>query len=150
MSVDPFATNWLGFLIFYGILFLALIGSFTLFGVTIRKVRMANPLIFHVVLLSFRQAVVLSFFVILLLVLQSAKILKWWVMILLAAVVIAIEVFVLARERKNYPVLSEAELEKDDAFESIPVFEKKKIDNLDQIIEESVSADIEINFEVES
>lgn len=103
VSIDPFATNLLGFFLFYVILFLALIGTFTLISVYLRKSRMADELVFHVVLLSFRQSLALAAFFLLLLFLQSQRLLTWWNVIILLALVIGSELFIILKERKKHP-----------------------------------------------
>ncbi len=145
LSIDPFGTGPLGFLLFYGVLFLSLIGSFTLAGVYMRKMRLEHALVFHLVLLSFRQAVVLALFFLVLLVLQGERLLYWWNVLGLFAIVIIIEVFMLRKERRIIPSGIQLPQVNDVGFS--PRFSKKEIGEADQpIFEISEITDIEINL----
>ena len=70
--IDPGATNWLGFLLFYVSLFIALSGLTTIIGFLIRFVALKKELAFNLVKIAFRQSFLFSlFFVCLLLLLMS-------------------------------------------------------------------------------
>jgi uncharacterized membrane protein len=75
--VDPTATNWLGFILFYLALFLALSGLAALVGFIIRFVALKEELAFNLVKLAFRQSFVFALFIILLLVLKSQHLFTW-------------------------------------------------------------------------
>ncbi len=131
ISIDPFTTNFLGFLLFYLTLFLALMGSFTLLGVYLRKMRMPDALLFHLVTLSSRQGVLLSLFLLLLLILQSQRWLRLWNLILFLVIAFIVEfVFVYKTQRKYHfeskPIGDEPVNRKDSVP---PIFEKRTINN---------------------
>lgn len=145
MSIDPFATGALGFVIFYGVLFLALIGAFTLAGVYMRKMRLEHALVFHLVLLSFRQAVVLALFFLVLLLLQGERLLFWWNLLGLFALVFIIEIFMLRKERRTIPSNVQLPQFKDAGFS--PRFSKKEIgDATESIFEITEVTDIEVDI----
>ncbi|HZJ41824.1 MAG TPA: hypothetical protein VFD51_02300 [Patescibacteria group bacterium] len=75
--IDPFATNWLGFLLFYISLFIALSGLSTLLGFLIRFVILKKGLAFNLVKLSFRQSFLFSLFLVFALFLQANNLLNW-------------------------------------------------------------------------
>ncbi len=131
ITIDPFTTNFLGFLLFYLTLFLALMGSFTLLGVYLRKLRMPDALLFHLVTLSSRQGVLLSLLLIALLILQSQRWLKLWSLLLFLLGAFIIEfVFVYKSQRsfgfESKPISDEPMDRKDSVP---PIFEKRTISN---------------------
>jgi len=127
ISIDPFTTNFLGFLLFYLTLFLALMGTFTLLGVYIRKMRTPDALLFHLVTLSSRQGIVLSIIFVSLLLLQSQRWLKPWNVLLILIVAFAIEFSIVYKTQRRYqfeskPVGDEPLNRKDSVP---PIFEKR-------------------------
>jgi len=75
--VDPTATNWLGFVLFYLAFFIALSGTIALFGFFLRAVVLKKELIFNLVKISFRQSFLLSLFIMILLILKSQNLFTW-------------------------------------------------------------------------
>lgn len=75
--VDPTATNWIGFGLFYLSLFLALVGVCALFGFMIRFIALKKELAFNLVKLSFRQSFLFSLFIILSLFLKAVGLFSW-------------------------------------------------------------------------
>jgi len=75
--VDPTATNWLGFALFYLALFLAISGLAALVGFIIRFVALKKELAFNLVKLAFRQSFIFALFIVLLLVLKSQHLFTW-------------------------------------------------------------------------
>ena len=149
VSVDPYQTNWLGFVLFYGTLFLALTGTFTLASLFIRKIRMPNELLFHLVLLSFRQSIVLAVFFSVLLFLQGERLLTWWNVLGLFALVFIIEMVILNKEKKHYQVTVDEVEEPVEIVETVIIEEKtieepsepQSLDELLEIIGESEQED---------
>jgi len=84
--VDPTATNWLGFLLFYAALFAALSGAISLIGFLVRFIIRKKELAFNLVRTAFRQSFLLSLFIISLLILQSRDLFSWLNLILLVAI----------------------------------------------------------------
>jgi len=91
--IDPTATNWLGFGLFYAALFAALSGTISLFGFFVRFIVRKKELAFHLVRTAFRQSFLLALFIILLLVLQSQSLLSWLNLALLVAIFVIGELF---------------------------------------------------------
>ncbi len=92
-AIDPDATNWLGFLFFYTIFFLAMIGTMALVGLFIRRRRGADMLLYHLVRITFRQGMLLSALLTALLVLQGARVLSAVAMGVLFVIALGGELF---------------------------------------------------------
>jgi hypothetical protein len=60
--IDPTATNWLGFMLFYFSLFIALSGIAALSGFLIRFVALKKELAFNLVKVAFRQSFLFALF----------------------------------------------------------------------------------------
>lgn len=60
--IDPTATNWLGFMLFYFSLFIALSGVAALFGFLFRFVALKKELAFNLVKIAFRQSFLFALF----------------------------------------------------------------------------------------
>lgn len=99
-TIDPFSTNWLGFLLFYISLFIALSGLITVLGFLIRFVVLKKGLAFNLVKLSFRQSFLLSSFLILALFLQANGFLNWLNLLFLVLGFAILEMF-LINSKKN-------------------------------------------------
>ncbi|MFA6995519.1 MAG: hypothetical protein WC249_03900 [Patescibacteria group bacterium] len=98
--VDPLATNWLGFLLFYLALFISLIGTAALSGFLIRFVALKKELAFNSVKVAFRQSFLFSLFVIIILILQAQELFNWLNLSLLV-IIFAILELVLISFKKN-------------------------------------------------
>jgi len=101
ISIDPFAAGWIGLVLFYLTLFLALIGTFTILGVFLRRLRMHEELLFHLVMLSSRQSIVLALLVVVFSLMQSYRILRLWNALLIVLIVIALEFMVLFKQQRR-------------------------------------------------
>ena len=79
LNIDPFQDTGLGLSFFYISLFLALLGTLSIFAFIIRKLfsRMELPM-FRFVQKSFRDSLILSILLISLLYLQGINYLRWW------------------------------------------------------------------------
>ncbi len=99
-TVDPHSTNWLGFVLFYSSLFIALVGLITLIGFLLRYFILKQGLAFNLVKLSFRQSFVLSLFLILGLFLQANDLLTWLNLVFLIAGFSILEVFLISNRKK--------------------------------------------------
>lgn len=99
--IDPAATNWLGFLLFYLSLFLALSGTAALFGFLFRFVALKKELAFNLVKVAFRQSFLFSLFIISLLILKSQHLFNWLNLLLLVAIFGILELFVISYKKSR-------------------------------------------------
>jgi len=94
--VDPTATNWLGFLLFYLALFVSLSGTIALIGFLFRFVIMKKELAFNSVKVAFRQSFLFSLFIVILLVLKAAALFNWLNLLLLVVILSILELFLIS------------------------------------------------------
>ncbi len=99
--IDPTATNWLGFVLFYLTLFLALSGTAALIGFLIRYFAKRQEMTFNLVKLSFRQSFVFSLFLIFLLFLKSQNLFNWLNLLLLIVVFSILELFLISYKKNR-------------------------------------------------
>ena len=93
LSINPETTGWRGFLFFYGSLFLALIGSFSLLGFASRFLIKRDLVLYKQINIASRQAIMLALLMVTVLVLQSQRYLFWWNIILLIIIFSLLELF---------------------------------------------------------
>lgn len=91
LKMEP--SGSLAIMMFYISLFLALMGSLSIIGLTIRVIFLKRNVIFKEVKNSFRQAILLSFLLIIVLFLQSKRLLSLWNMVFLVIALTALESF---------------------------------------------------------
>lgn len=91
LKMEP--SGSLAIMMFYISLFLALMGSLSIIGLTIRVIFLKRNVIFKEVKNSFRQAILLSFLLIAVLFLQSKRLLSLWNMVFLVIALTALESF---------------------------------------------------------
>ncbi|MFA6194936.1 MAG: hypothetical protein WC719_04380 [Patescibacteria group bacterium] len=99
--VDPTATNWLGFLLFYLAFFASLSGTIALIGFLFRFVIIKKELAFNSVKVAFRQSFLFSFFIILLLILKAADLFNWLNLLLLVVVFSILELFLVSYKKSR-------------------------------------------------
>lgn len=99
--VDPSRTNWLGFLLFYLSIFLALAGTFAIIGFVFRFIIFKGEIAFRAVKLAFYQSFVFSSFAVILLLLASRDLLTWLNFCLLAIIFLVLEFFVASYSKKS-------------------------------------------------
>jgi len=92
--IDPTATNWLGFMLFYVSLFLALSGSAALLGFIIRFGALKRDLVFYAVSTAFRQSFLFALFIVISLFLLSNNLFTWLNIALLLIIFAILELFV--------------------------------------------------------
>lgn len=91
--INPLTAKWLGFLFFYGSLFLALTGTFSLLGFAARFIFKRDQTLYKQINIASRQAIMLSILVLSVLALQSQNYLFWWNILLLIIIFSLIELF---------------------------------------------------------
>ena len=115
-TVNPEITNWLGFVLFYLSLFLALSGTAAIVGFLVRFVGLKHELAFYSVRIAWRQSFLFSGLIIAILLLLSRDLLTWLNLFLLVMGLSILEYFLLnysqgLRSRTmSAPEESEAEL----------------------------------------
>ncbi len=99
--VDPEATNWFGFLLFYLALFLSLSGSIAIIGFLTRFATRKKQLTFNLVKVAFRQSFLLSLFIIVLLILKSQHLFNWFNLFLLLVIFLILELFLISYKKSR-------------------------------------------------
>lgn len=99
--VDPTATNFIGFSLFFLALFLSLVGTTAIIGFLIRFVVMKEQLAFNLVKLAFRQSFLFSLFIIILLLLQAYNLFTWLNLGLLVIVFAILELFLISYKKNR-------------------------------------------------
>lgn len=91
-NVNPESGGFIGFLLFYLTLLVALIGTFTLLGITFRVyVKKRHHVVIREVHIAFRHAVFMACMAVVSLALSAHGWLKWWVFLLLLATIALLE-----------------------------------------------------------
>jgi len=99
--VDPTATNWLGFLLFYLTLFISLTGAAALFGSIIRFSLQRKELVFNSVKTSFRQSFLFALFIVLGLFLKAQNLFTWFNLTLLIVLFSIAELFLISYKPRH-------------------------------------------------
>jgi hypothetical protein len=99
--VDPTATNWLGFVLFYLALFISLVGTAALIGFLIRFVALRKELAFNLVKVAFRQSFLFSLFVVIILILKSQNLFNWLNLLLLVIIFTIFELFLISYQKSR-------------------------------------------------
>jgi len=99
--VDPTLTNWLGFMLFYLALFVALSGTIFLGGFVIRFIALKRELAFNLVKSAFRQSFLLALFIVFLLVLKAQDLFAWLNISLLVVIFAILELFLISYKKSR-------------------------------------------------
>ncbi len=100
-NFDPTQANWVVFLLFYLVLFLALLGTLSLLGFWFRKLWNRQRGVVRVMVTeSFRQGIIFSIVLIVALWLQSMRVLSWWNMLILIILASVLEFVILLFRQK--------------------------------------------------
>jgi len=102
--VDPQTAGWLGFVLLYLSLGLALAGAVSIVGFVVRVAAHRDEMLSRLVTLSFRQAVLLSAVAVGSLILRSHDLLSWWNSALLIIVATIVEFIFISLEKKSVNV----------------------------------------------
>lgn len=103
-TVNPEATNWLGFLLFYLSLFLSIVGTSAIIGFIIRFVGLKHELAFRSVRDAFRQSFLLAFLLVAVLFLLAKNLFSWLNVFFLVIGLSILEFFLISYQR---PYLSD-------------------------------------------
>jgi len=99
-QINPFETDFFGFLLFYLTLLFSLLGTFFLASFALRKAFNKFSLEYSIVGTSFRQSFFFALLVDSILILQGAKMLNILNTILLVAAVVVLEFFFLSYKKR--------------------------------------------------
>ena len=94
--IDPTATNWLGFTLFYFSLFIALSGVAALAGFLFRFVALKKELAFNLVKVAFRQSFLFALFLTVALFLKANHLFNWLNLLLLILGFSILELFLIS------------------------------------------------------
>lgn len=95
-QVNPDEAGFVGLVLFYLTLLIALVGTFTLFGIFFRAyIKKRHHVLSREVKIAFRHALFLSVMAVACLALSVHSWLRWWVFLLMLGVIAAIEYVVL-------------------------------------------------------
>lgn len=100
VKTNPEAIGAVGFAMFYGALFMALVGTFSLVGLALRKIFMKNELSTNSVSVSFRQSFSFALLIVLSLFLQSNDLLYVWNIAILVAILLLLELAILLIQKR--------------------------------------------------
>jgi len=100
-TVNPEVTNWIGFLMFYGSLFLALAGTASVVGFVARFVIFKEELVYRLVKEAFRQSFLFSSLIIISLMLLANDLFSWLNVLLLVIGLSALEYFLLSWQKQR-------------------------------------------------
>ena len=104
-SFDPTEGSWLVYAMFYGILFLSVLGTLSLVGFLSRSIfnrKKGRPRIMATE--SFRQAIIFSMVLTLAFILQASRVLTWWNMVLLIILATVVEFVILVFRQSDEEV----------------------------------------------
>lgn len=97
--INPQNAGMLGFVMFYGILFLATVTTLSVFGFMLRSRILRGELAFRQVAITFRQAFWFGLLVTVALWMQARDVLTWWNLLLLIIALSVLEFFFLSLKR---------------------------------------------------
>ncbi len=99
-QINPYETDFFGFLLFYLTLLFSLLGTFFLASFAFRKAFNKFSMEYNIVGTSFRQSFFFALLVICLLMLQGVKMLNLLNTLLLIAVIVVLEFFFLSYKKR--------------------------------------------------
>jgi len=97
--VNPDSTSWLGFVLFYLALFMAVSGTSSLIGFLIRFVALRHELVFYAVKIAYRQSFMFALFIIATLILLSQGLFSWLNLFMLIAVFVIAEMVMIHSQK---------------------------------------------------
>ena len=100
-GTNPLKTGLLGFVLFYGTLTIALIGTLSLLGAAIRSWSQPEEHPSRHTVRSFRQSMTMSVLILSILIMMSANVLRWWSMILSVLIAGFIELIMISIQKKT-------------------------------------------------
>lgn len=103
-SFDPNQANFSVFALFYGSLFVSILGSLALLGLGVRKIWHRKAMAARLIVTeSFRQACILSIVLVIALWLQGYRVLTWWNIGLLVVAATTLEFLIIIFRQQSNP-----------------------------------------------
>lgn len=99
--LDPVQAGWIGFLLFFLSLFLAVAGSAGLIGYGVRRIINPGQHPTYSVRPALRQGILLGLFLDLLLALQLLRLLRWWIAFILIVLLLSTELVFLSYDQRR-------------------------------------------------
>jgi len=99
--IDPTATNFIGFALFYLALFVALAGTIALAGFLFRSLSHRQEPAFNLVKMAFRQSFLFALFFVILLILKAQSLFNWLNLFLLVIIFAILELFLISRQNRR-------------------------------------------------
>lgn len=90
-SVDPTRSGYVGLLLFYLTLIMAVFGTISVLGLLVRLWRSKSELPSRIALRSFRHGILLSTLIVSSLIVLSQGWFRWWIMLLMVLIVALLE-----------------------------------------------------------
>jgi hypothetical protein len=100
-NTSPDSAGPVGFALFFVTLYVALVGTFALIGLVLRKLLMRSELPTKQVWISFRQSFSFALLIVVALFLQSKSLLYWWNVLFLVIALTFVEVAVLLLQKNR-------------------------------------------------
>ncbi len=97
--INPELTSWLGFLVFYLALFMAISGTASLIGFLIRFVALRHELAFYAVKVAYRQSFMFALFIVAILMLLAQGLFNWLNLFMLIAVFVITEMVMIHSQK---------------------------------------------------
>ena len=108
-AVDPAASGSAGIALFYGSLFLSLVGTLALFGIIVRNFLFREEPHFVHVAIAFRQSILFALLLVTFLLFAHAQLLRWWLILILIVFFTVIEYLLLSIfQRHPTPAVNKA------------------------------------------
>ena len=114
--VNPVTTNWLGFVLFYASLFLALAGTTAIFGFLVRFIFLKKELAHSLVIVAFRQSFLLALVLIVCLMLLAKNLFTWSNLGLLVVAVSCLEYFLISNTSHSIEQIAHSTEQNPDKF----------------------------------
>lgn len=100
-NTTPESAGVVGFALFFSTLYVALVGTFALIGLVLRKFLMRSEIPSRQVWVSFRQSFSFALLIVVALFLQSKSLLYWWNLLFLVIALTFVEVAILFLQKNH-------------------------------------------------
>lgn len=97
--LDPLSAGWLGYVLFFLVLFLAVASTSGIIGYVVRRIITPQQLSAYAVRVALRQGLLLGAFLDILLFLQLTRLYQWWIAVIVIVLFLSIELVFLSFDR---------------------------------------------------